>query len=680
MKRILIPLLIAALLCLCFPAAAEGDTLAFEAGEATVREGETLQTALIREGDAAGGDVTYTTSDKTVASVDQSGLVTTLKKGRITITAVVKTEKKTYRATMKVTVVRPVTNVTVDIAKLPVFEPTDAQVADYLTVRENAEENGLPVLLLSVKKKIQLTVSAEPRDASDRSVTLTSSDPAVFTTAKNTITGVAPGEAILTVSSVSNPEVSTNFRVLTVQPVTKLTVAASEPSVNVGGQITVSASVTPENATIPRVTWSSGDERILTVDANGTVTGVKRGTGRVIAAATDGSNIRANYSVKVVQNPESLTLNTDTLTIDIGRTAAVRATVAPANTDDKRVTWTSSDEQVATVSRDGKIKAVSLGECTITCTSQVLESVSATLTVHVQQPVKKVAFNDKSAVCYRGETAQLSWTVEPANASNPKLAFTSSNEKILTVDENGVVTGVAAGKATVTAVTTDGTKRTARIPVQVGEHVTGVSMVRKHAYIDRGETATAGATLQPKDVLNDRMIWYSSDQNIVTATGDTNRKMRLKGINYGNAVVTGVTEDGGYEASIQVTVGDFDKGLTFRDFGWNNDGNFWLIVRNDTDMPITQITATFTCTDAVMGNNDPVPINKKDGSNKVSIVWSGYLNPGQSTTKDHWKMIDYMAPAPGLESTHGEIVLYSYQIDNDWIKVIREYNRPKKKY
>ena len=356
MKRILIPLLVAALMCFTLIAAADGDVLAFDKSVNAVNEGETVQTVLIREGAPTEGELTYTSSDERIATVDENGVVTGVKKGIVTISAVVKTEKKSWRAALKLTVVRPVSSLTVNTEKLPIFDAADSMVAPLLTVREDADENTLPVLLVAVKKKIQLTVSVEPKDATSRKVTLESSDPAVFAAGSNsTITGVAPGEAILTVASETTPEVQTRFRVLVIQPVSKLTISSSAPYVTVGGQANVFATAMPADASIPGVNWASGSEQILTVDENGVVSGLKRGNGRIIAAAMDGSKIRANFTMKVVQLPESLTVNTEALTVDVGKTAALKATVLPKDTDNKQVIWTSSDTNIATVDKNGRI-------------------------------------------------------------------------------------------------------------------------------------------------------------------------------------------------------------------------------------------------------------------------------------------------------------------------------------
>lgn len=677
MKRILIPLLIAALLCFGIAAAAEGSSFSFDPGTIQVSEGETCQTVLIREGEAASGEVTYKSSDARIATVDEAGLVTAVKKGKVTISASVKAGNKTLKASLRLTVVRPVVSVSVKTDKLRVFAATDESVSPFLKVRDNAEENKLPVLVIPVKKKLQLTASVEPKDATDRKVVLSGSDPGVFSVAGSSVTGVAPGEGILTVASESNPEISTRFRVLVVQPVKKLLVEASAPFVVVGGQVSLTSSTVPDDATVKNVEWSSGDERILKVDGTGTAFGVKRGTGRVIAASTDGSNVRANFSLKVVQNPESITLKETEKTIDVGRSSPMKATVLPKDADNKKLIWTSSDESIATVDQHGRIKAVSVGTCTVTCTSEALDTVSASVTVHVQQPVKKVRFNDKTALVFVGETTQLAWTIEPADATNPALDFSSSKDAIITVDQGGLVTGVSSGKAYVNAVTTDGSRRKARILVHAGKHVSGVHMVRRHAYIDPGEAAGAGAVIEPKDALVKDMTWESSDESIVTVSSKKGSRVTLHGQGYGNAVVTGRTVDGGFETSIPVTVGDFDHGIKLIDYGYDSGGDFWFVVRNDLDMTVTEITATVEVYD---GDNNPVAVNKKDGSNKVEVIWSGSLNPGEKTGKRHWKMKDYSAPDGGIGSTHGTVTLCSYQIENDWVKTIRKGHRPHKNY
>lgn len=721
MRKSVICLLVAVLCAaVCLPALAEGNVFRFEKEPNFVFAGESIQLALVMEGAPAGGEVTFSSKREAVAQVDEKGLVTGVAKGQTAITAVSKTDERTYTTQIQITVGKKAEYLELDTSRLPVFAPDDELISGLLSKGEAAEENEnqdssdpekqekgesmessdsenqekgksgkssdsektedeeLKVLLLPVKKTLNLNATVMPRDATNRKVKLSSSDETVFTVRQTSVTGAAPGEAVLTIYNELSPEVNLRFRVLVVQPVKKINVTASEPSVTVGKEISLTAAAEPSDASIPRVTWSA-DEKYVSVDQNGVVKGLQRGTGRIVAAAVDGSNVRANFSVRVVQNPTEVTLKDESVTLDVGKSYIVRATVLPANADDKKVNWVSSDESVAKVGRDGRITAVSIGECQVTAACNADSSLTASVTVHVQQPVTRIAFTAKEAFAYEGETTQLSWVVEPATATNPKVAFSSSNTRVVTVDENGLVTGVGAGNASIIMESTDGSRRKTHIPVKVGLHVTGVEMVRKKAYLDKGETQTAGANIFPKNASNKNMTWTSSDESIVTATGNTNAKMRLKGIGYGNATVTGVTEDGNYETSIEVLVSDFTRYVRLLDFDYDNqwDKNFWVYVRNDTDVVITSITLTLSLSDKDGAGDCSIPINTKDNSNTVKMVWYGTLNPGETTGKSRWKMVDYRAPDIDLNRTYKLITLESYQIDNDWIKYLPEPRRPK---
>ena len=360
-------------------------------------------------------------------------------------------------------------------ARLPVYAADDP----YLNGLTSAGD-GLPVIVLAVKKSLSLQVNVLPKTTRNKKVDLAVDNEEVVRAKGNAVAGLAPGETVLTITSQEDPSVSIQYRIVVIQPITRLTLTAPAKNVAVGGTIQLTPAYLPENATRQQVTWASANEQFATVDANGVVTGLKRGNVRITATATDGSNIRANINLQVTQSAEEITLDNSELTVDVGRNGVLKATVLPKDTNNRKVVWSSSDESVAKVNNQGRVTGVALGDCEITCASEEVGTVMAKAVVHVQQPVKKVTLDPAPAV-YNGETAQLTWKIEPENASNPKLTFASSNEKILTVDENGVVTGVSGGEAYVTATTTDGSRRQAKVKVKVMQHLTGVHMLRKTA-------------------------------------------------------------------------------------------------------------------------------------------------------------------------------------------------------
>ena len=676
MRRFLIPmLLILALVCTCAVCAAEGNTLKFDRNVNVVFEGETLQTVLTREGEAAEGELTYASSNTKAATVDENGVVTGVAKGSTTITATVVNGSKTFRAQLSVAVARKAQSIDVDIAKLPLYESAGYIEAGLLKQLDDPEENALLAVVIPLKKNYTVRANVLPRDATSRRVVVTSDDEEILRVRGTTLTGLKPGETFLTIASDLSPDVFLRFRVLVLQPVSRIAITADAPSVAAGSTVALTASVLPEDASIPRILWESADERIATVDENGNVTGVKHGNARIVAYAADGSNVRSNISIKVTQSAQEITLDHPQLTVDVGRNAMLHATVLPRETDDKKVVWSSSDESVATVNAQGRVTGVSLGTCEITCASSATEGVQTVATVTVQQPVTKVTFAAAPLV-YKGEPTKLEWTIEPANASNPALSFTSSNTRVLTVAEDGTVTGVSSGEAFVNAITTDGSNRRTRVKVKVGAHVTGATMRRATAYIDKGENAFTGAVVEPKDAANINIIWSTADEHIakISPVRNQGNRVRITGVAEGETVVSGVTEDGGFPVSIAVKIGDWDHALKLTDA--HVDGaDIHLTVKNQSELNITSITAEVAVFDA---DGKPVPANSKDFSNVFKVVYKQPLDPDATTKDKYWQTINFLLPDSPTVAEY-VVTITEYQVDKDWIKVIREKHRPQKK-
>ena len=669
-------LLVLTLLTACLPAlAADGNTMAFDKKVNRVFEGETLQLVLNRTGDIGQEAVAFTSSNEKRATVDENGVVTGIAKGNATITATVKTEKKTYRAQIEVTVARKAESVEVKTGKVPVYEADDPLLDGLLLADVEEDVAQLPVMVLMPGVSNLLELTSLPKDASNRRCVLTSSDETILSVRNATVKGLKAGEAILTVANEWSSDVFTRYRVLVVQPVKKLQLTASAPSVAVGEKITVSAAASPEDATITGVTWSTDNDKIATVDENGVVTGVKRGEARIMAKAMDGSNVRGSIMVKVSQNAEEITLSKTEMTLNVGKYRDLTATVLPRNANNKKVVWRSSDESVATVNKNGRVTAVSVGVCQIICASEENDAVQAAATVSVQQPVTKVSFTEPEIEVYLGDVACVQWVVEPANATNPAVKLASSNSKIAAVDEYGVITPVKVGETYVSATSTDGSERRGKIKVKVMQHVEGVHMRVNTAYIDPGERTYASAVLEPSDASNHAMAWSSDNESVVTVSG-TKTRVNLTGVRWGDATVTGITEDGGFVTSFLVRVADWDHALSFRNYDLNGKGMPLLSVKNVSDLTVTRVVVQLYYYSGEDGQT-PVTANAKDGSNMVTAVYRRTLYPGSTTREDQWEMQDYVEPEFD-GSIHIVAKLYSYTVDNGWVKTIQEHHRATK--
>ena len=251
-----------------------------------------------------------------------------------------------------------------------------------------------------------------------------------------------------------------------------------------------------------------------------------------------------------------VTLDKTSLSLEAGQTAQLTATVQPGNADNQAVTWSSSDNNIVSVDATGKITANAKGSATITVTTAD-GGKTATCTVTVTEPAAPVAvtgvtLNKNNTTIYTGRTETLTATIQPADATNKAVTWTSDNTGVATVN-NGVVTGVSVGSATITAKTADG-GFTATCTVTVEEapivHPTGVSISKTSINLQIGGSETLTATVTPADANNKNVTWSTSDATV--AAVDKNGK--VTGIKAGNATITATTEDGGKTATCSVTV------------------------------------------------------------------------------------------------------------------------------
>ena len=241
------------------------------------------------------------------------------------------------------------------------------------------------------------------------------------------------------------------------QPVAKFYLAtqkveeiqAEDIEVLIGDETNVEYTVLPEDAYDKSVIFESTDDTIATVDEEGKVVAVGIGTTTIKITAIDVGEVVKE--INVVVKPvliDRITLVDQTLFL--GDSVELVATIEPENATDKSVTWASSDEKIAKVDENGKVTTVGCGTVTITATAVDEGKVVGTATVVVKPIlVGKITLKDQSL--FVGESAELAATIEPENATNKSVTWTSSDEKVATVDSTGKVTAVAFGKAVITA-------------------------------------------------------------------------------------------------------------------------------------------------------------------------------------------------------------------------------------
>ena len=320
----------------------------------------------------------------------------------------------------------------------------------------------------------QLQATVNPSNAENKDVNW-SSDNGTVASVDNTglVKAKAVGDAVITVTTVDGNKTATcKVKVETKKyPVKEIRLNKSTEEVLEGETITLIANVLPSNATDKSVKWSSNNGNVATVDQNGRVKGIKAGKTTITVSSVENENIKASCDITVVADKVPVTevkLDKTSLDMTEGDEVTLTATVKPDDATDKSVRWSSNNTTVATV-KDGRITANKVGTATITVYSVENEDIKATCKVTVKArtySVTGVTLDVTSKEMNIGETFTLKAKIEPSNATNQNVTWTSLDPSVATVNNNGKVTAKKAGFTVITVTTEDGNyKATCEITV-----------------------------------------------------------------------------------------------------------------------------------------------------------------------------------------------------------------------
>ena len=256
-------------------------------------------------------------------------------------------------------------------------------------------------------------------------------------------------------------------------------------------------------------------------------------------------------SFKTTTPVASITLSKTELVVNEGETEILTAEIAPEEVFDKTLTWASDHEDIAYVNQEGKVMAMSKGQATITVSANDGSGTKATCSVRVIRPVTSITLDKISISIYNGNTATLTATVNPSNASYTDVNWFSSNTSVATVSSSGVVTGVAKGTATITATAKDGSGKSATCSVEVRQYVTGITLNNTSIVLEKGLTKTLTATVTPSDANDKSLTWSSSNTAVATVSSSG----VVTGVAKGTTTITATAKDGsGKKATCSVFV------------------------------------------------------------------------------------------------------------------------------
>lgn len=467
--------------------------------------------ATVLPADATNKNVTWSSSNSSVASVSSEGMVTALKAGNTTVT-VTSVSKTTIKATCNISV----SNKVVEVSSVTLNETSKA---------------------VTEGDTFTLTATVLPSDATDRSVTWSSSNTSVATVSNGVVTTLKDGSATITVTSNSKNSVKATCNLV----VNAKEVPPSLDEMNItpkvfddGTQITVSKnSFTYNNISVSNVSGTN----VYGTGENALRLGSRNNAGNIQFTLSD-----ALVITKVVVDAKSYNNDSD---------CQLKVTTS-ANTSGKTVSVSQSKKYEFTLSSTSestwlKIESVGSSRKRVIVNSITVEA----------EPLEKVYPNSISLQDTNvdtGSTVQLIPVFEPSTTNQKSVTWDSSNKNVATVNSNGVVSGVKAGTATITATgkNENGQDVTGSCIVTVKDvAVSGVTLSQTALSVAVGKEKTLTPTISPSNATNKNVSWKSSNTSIATVTNGV-----VKGVANGTATITVTTEDGNKTATCQVTVAD----------------------------------------------------------------------------------------------------------------------------
>lgn len=362
-----------------------------------------------------------------------------------------------------------------------------------------------------------LTVVYNPEDTTDdKTVTWNSTNPNAVTVDNGVVTAVGEGSSTVT-ATVGEKVATINYTVRI--PLESITINGDE-TLSKNEEKTLTVTYNPTNTTDNKtVDWESSNPEIVSIDSTGKITGKKGGTAKITATV---GNVKAEKEVKVVVPIESVSLSGDDSILK-GETKRLTATINPEDTtDDKTITWSSDNENVLFVDQNGQIRGIKEGTANV---KAVVAGKETTKQITVNEiHINSIAIDgDQEFEMIKNQTKNLSVTINPENTTDDKgVVWKTNNEEVARVDNDGKVTALKEGEATITA--TVGTNETS-VKINVKEiHINSVVINELDDEFTRGDEFKFSATYTPENTTdeNKTVEWSSSNTDVGTIDQEGN--------------------------------------------------------------------------------------------------------------------------------------------------------------
>ena len=470
--------------------------------------------ATIVPASAEDREIVWTSTNSSVATVDKNGIVTLKKPGLTSIMVTSKIDAG-VTAICNLEVTKSVTGVKLDKSTHDMF----------------------------VGETFRLSYTISPAGASNAEVVWSSSNTAVAGVDQSgLVTAKGVGTTVIMVKTKDG-----GFTALCTVNVGRVATAikldVTSLVLNAGEYYYLEATLTPADTTERTVMYESSNTSVAVVSKKGKVTAKKAGACVIMAKTKSGS--MAYCAITVMQGVTGLELSDDILEIAVGEDYKMEAKILPKTATNKNVTWNSSNEAVFTVDEEGEITGVGGGVAVLTCTTEEGGFMDFCV-VTVIEEVTTVVLDKNSYKLGLNSSYQLVATVSGEKATNKDVEWSSSDPDIVSVDDNGRMTGLALGYATITCEAADGSGAFDVCEVRVCKLVTNILLDVSYITLIQGKSYELQATVEPDDATYTEPIWTSDNTEIAIVSP----KGVITALNPGSTMIHATADDSGGVSAI----------------------------------------------------------------------------------------------------------------------------------
>jgi len=357
----------------------------------------------------------------------------------------------------------------------------------------------------------KLSAGIAPSNATDKKVSVSSSDSSVVKAEGLTLTALNAGTAKITVKA--NNGKSAVCTVTVVLPeVSSVSLSSSEMYLTAGESRKLTATVLPQNAGNKAVTWTSSNTNVASVDSSGNVTAIA--TGNAVITVKTGNGKTSSCTVYVSVPVTGVTIPSQ-IAMRFGETQQLKATVSPVNASDQTLTWISSNAKAATVDTSGKVTAIASGTAVITV--QTNNGKTAACTVTVTTPLESISLPEDEFTGQVGKTYSITPTFVPSNADDRSFTVKVSDSTVLSVKDNKF-TALKAGTATLTVTTPNGKSDSCKVTILGEAELTLIKKPSKTTYYIGDSLDTSGLKLGYTDTAGN---YIELTKGFTISGGDT---------------------------------------------------------------------------------------------------------------------------------------------------------------